>query len=162
MKVLSSLFCIMITFLSACQTSDSNLEIDPITPKNTSTQARVISVVATGTANNYVFNVGISSPDLGCNQYANWWEVITESGKLVYRRVLGHSHVNEQPFVRAGGTININANENVIIRAHMNTTGYGNKAFTGSVKNGFKAVVLKPNFMPQTAQLPPLPSGCAF
>lgn len=105
---------------------------------NTNPMASIISVSSSGNAENYNFNIGISSPDRGCKQYANWWEVITEDGNtLIYRRILGHGHVNEQPFVQSGGAVSITENQVVIVRAHMNTSGYGTTVFRGSVSNGF-------------------------
>ena len=74
-------------------------------------KAYVRSVSASGEANAYRFSVEISSPDLGCEQYADWWEVVDEDGELIYRRVLAHSHVSEQPFTRSGGPIDIDADQ---------------------------------------------------
>ena len=87
--------------------------------------AIVKSVKLSGTSGEYTFSVELESPDTGCNQYANWWEVITPGGKLIYRRVLGHSHVDEQPFTRSGGKVKIDDDQEVIIRAHMHPGGYG-------------------------------------
>ena len=98
----------------------SNTEIDTIDP----IPAIIKAIKVTGNKNAYTFAVTLKSPDTGCKQYANWWEVISLDGKtLYYRRVLGHSHVDEQPFTRSGGTIKITAKTEVIIRAHMHPAG---------------------------------------
>jgi hypothetical protein len=89
--------------------------------------ADVLSVRVTGNPGGYQFGVEITSPDTGCEQYADWWEVISEDGELLYRRILLHSHVNEQPFVRSGGPMEIQANSIVYIRAHMSTAGYAGR-----------------------------------
>jgi hypothetical protein len=81
---------------------------------------------------------------------------------LIYRRILGHSHVNEQPFIRSGGKINIIKNQIVIIRGHMNNTGYGTKAMKGSVSSGFVETTLDTNFAIELEQKEPLPGNCAF
>jgi len=125
-------------------------------------KADVVSVQARGTPGAYQFEVGVRSPDTGCRQYADWWEVVSEDGKLLYRRVLLHSHVGEQPFTRGGGPVPIQADTTVWVRAHMNTSGYGGKAFKGSPKSGFAQAELVPSFAAALATQPPLPDGCAF
>ena len=99
--------------------------------------ADVTAVSVTGNAGDYRFSVTVSSPDTGCDQYADWWEVLGESGDLLYRRVLLHSHVGEQPFSRSGGPVA--ADQVVWVRAHMNPQGYGGVAFKGTVQDGFAA-----------------------
>jgi len=124
--------------------------------------AQVTKVEVSGQDGEYTFNVTISSPDLGCNQYANWWEIIDLDGNLLYRRILGHSHVDEQPFTRSGGPVVISENTEIYIRAHMNTTSYGSKVFRGSVANGFTSTNLDTNFAKDLEEVAPLPSNCAF
>jgi hypothetical protein len=124
--------------------------------------ADVIAVQASGQPGAYQFNVGIRSPDKGCAQYADWWEVVSTDGKLLYRRVLLHSHVDEQPFTRSGGPVPIQADTLVWVRAHMNTGGYGGMAFKGSVKAGFKQAAPDTEFAAGLAKQAPLPEGCDF
>jgi hypothetical protein len=124
--------------------------------------ADVIAVQASGQPGAYQFNVGIRSLDKGCAQYANWWEVVSTDGKLLYRRVLMHSHVDEQPFTRSGGPVPVQPDTLVWVRAHMNTGGYGGAAFKGSVKTGFKQAVLDAGFATGLAKQAPLPDGCDF
>ena len=124
--------------------------------------AYVISVQVSGSEGTYQFSVQVSSPDTGCDQYADWWEVLTEQGELVYRRVLLHSHVGEQPFTRSGGPAAIRAGTVVWVRAHMNTGGYGGHAMKGSVQNGFEPAELSSEFAADLADEPPLPEDCAF
>jgi len=127
-----------------------------------SSYADVISVYPSGDANLYQFNVEIASPDTGCDQYADWWEVLSEDGNLLYRRVLLHSHVSEQPFVRSGGPVPITADAVVYIRAHMNTSGYGGQVLRGSVTNGFEIIEIDSGFAADVETMAPLPDGCAF
>lgn len=124
--------------------------------------ADVNKVTVSGAAENYTFSVTLKSPDTGCDQYANWWEVISPDGDLIYRRILAHSHVNEQPFTRSGGPVGISDGQEVIIRAHMNNTGYGGRAMKGSVAIGFKPIVLDADFAIDLEKAEPLPSDCAF
>jgi hypothetical protein len=124
--------------------------------------ADVISVKASGESGAYRFSVTISSPDTGCDRYADWWEVVSERGDLIYRRVLLHSHVDEQPFERAGGTVEIAPDTPVIIRAHMNTSGYGGQVYRGTVQDSFLPAPSEPGFAAELEDSPPLPEDCAF
>ena len=157
------LFC----SLSACRAKENN-------PEETSTQepgitADVLSVLTGGEAGAYTFTVQVSSPDLGCEQYADWWEVLDEEGNLLFRRILTHSHVDEQPFTRSGGPVPIQPEQKVWVRAHLHTGslgnhtgGYGGGAFFGSVLEGFTEQPLDPDFAPGAAGQKPLPEDCAF
>ena len=124
--------------------------------------ADVIAVQVSGAPGTYRFNVTVQSPDTGCAQYADWWEVVSADGTLLYRRVLAHSHVNEQPFTRSGGPVPIQPDTVVWVRAHLSTSGYGGTAFKGSVKTGFAKAELPAKFATGLENLPPLPEGCAF
>ncbi len=170
MNLISILFSSLL-FLTSCSSDDNKnqeevreQEEEQIQEKNnTNPMASIISVSSSGNTENYTFNVGISSPDTGCKQYANWWEVITEDGNtLIYRRILGHSHVNEQPFVRSGGAVSITENQVVIVRAHMNTSGYGTTVFRGSVSTGFTKDTVTIDFANNLARQQPLPKNCLF
>jgi len=122
--------------------------------------ADVVSVAASGEPGGYRFDVGIESPDRGCDRYADWWEVLDASGNLLHRRVLGHSHVEEQPFVRSGEPVPVQADTAVWVRAHMHPTGYGGTAFKGSVRDGFAAAELEASFAADLAVEPPQPPAC--
>ncbi len=124
--------------------------------------AAVIEVEVQGNAQAYTFLARVESPDTGCDQYADWWEVLTLDGALLYRRVLLHSHVNEQPFTRSGGPVAIDSDQEVYVRAHMNNKGYGIKAMKGSPAAGFKTVELAADFAKDLDKVEPLPKDCDF
>ncbi|WP_159090871.1 hypothetical protein [Aquimarina aquimarini] len=152
--------CLPMLFYSMSCKEDNTIAEGDISEPNF--QAEIISVTVSGDEGNYSFAVGIKSPDKGCEQYADWWEVISDEGALLYRRILAHSHVNEQPFVRSGGPIAINKEQTVYIRVHMNTSGYSDKVFTGNVNQGFKKGTLESTFAVDLQTKEPLPDGCAF
>ena len=124
--------------------------------------ADVIAVKTGGMEGAYSFTVTIKSPDTGCDQYANWWEVLSEDGQLLSRRILFHSHAGEQPFSRSGGPVSISANEKVWVRAHMNNSGYGGQMMTGSVTDGFQKARQLPDLPPALEKAAPQPGACAF
>ena len=139
---------------------DDSLTVTPTTPADSA--ADVIAISATGSETNYLFSVTVSSPDEGCGQYADWWEVLGAEGNLLYRRVLLHSHVSEQPFARSGGPVPIAADQVVWVRAHMHPQGYGGTAFKGTVRDGFQLAALAPDFAAAVADQSPLPEDCDF
>jgi len=123
--------------------------------------ADVVGIEAGGKAMAYSFAVGIASADTGCEQYADWWEVVSLEGDLIYRRVLTHSHVAEQPFVRSGGPVPVGADTVIWVRAHMHPAGYGGRALKGSVAAGFEVASPEAGFAAELAEQEPLPKGCA-
>ena len=141
--------------LVACTNANSE-------PKTQGKFADITNVSVSGLENAYTFNVTISSPDIGCDQYADWWEVVSASGELIYRRILLHSHVNEQPFTRSGGSVDISEEDIIWVRAHMNNTGYGGKTLKGSVKDGFQEMDFPEDLGNNLDQIAPLPDGCNF
>ncbi len=123
--------------------------------------ADVLRVAATGKPGADSFGVTVKSPDRGCDGYANWWEVVSPDGRLLFRRVLMHSHPDEQPFTRPGGPVPISAEETVIVRAHFHPTGYGGAALRGSVAEGFAPWSdAPPGFAAELAREKPLPTEC--
>lgn len=125
-------------------------------------QPNVTHIEISGDPQAYYFDVTVESPDTGCEQYVNWWEVLGAEGNLLYRRILTHSHVDEQPFTRGGGPVGIEAGERVIVRAHLHPLGYGTQALQGNVSNGFESVELAADFRAELADQDPLPENCAF
>ncbi len=142
----------------ACNSSEED--------KNSSTDntvtANITAVAVQGNEANYTFNVTIKSDETGCDQYADWWEVLKADGSLVYRRILAHSHPNDQPFTRSGGPVKITQDETLYIRAHMNKLGYVGDVYSGTVDEGFVKIESLPDFPSSLDKQEPLPTGCAF
>ena len=143
---------------------DTPMEDDTMTedPTPETEQVAVTNVTVSGTEGNYTFSVTLKSPDTGCDQYADWWEVITDDGALIHRRVLLHSHVEEQPFTRSSSPVNVEPDQLVIVRAHLAPIGYGTQAMAGTVSSGFESIELPATFAEELAEQPLLPQSCAF
>ncbi|NEP02071.1 MAG: hypothetical protein F6K58_26130 [Symploca sp. SIO2E9] len=129
--------------------------------------AVVLEVKVSGTPKNYTFNVSLHSPTKGCNQYTDWWEVLSEDGELLYRHVFEKSHVEEQPFESSGKPVKIQSDQEVIVRAHMNNQDDDNnigykamQAWKGTVEKGFKSIRLPENFAASVAKEEPQPRKC--
>jgi len=152
-------FAIIILMMACTMSEDSNSEMMINSDDN---QAAVTAVRCSGQPNNYTLSVTIASPDTGCDQYADWWEVFTPDGVLIYRRILGHSHVNEQPFTRSGGVVDVGPDEFIYVRAHMNNLGYGSLVFSGTLRDDLQPDTLDTSFAMNLANTAPLPDDCAF
>ena len=134
----------------------------PIAQDPDAAGAVVRAVTVSGEPGSYSFAVTVASPDTGCDRYADWWEVVSDDGQLLYRRILLHSHVDEQPFTRSGGPVPVQVSEKIVVRAHMNDRGYGAQALQGSIQDGFESVTLDSALFPELATQPPLPEDCSF
>jgi hypothetical protein len=135
--------------------------------------AHVVAVSASGSDQSYQFSVSVESADIDCTQFANWWEVLGEDGTLLYRRILEHSHTDENgtsdadkpgnTFTRPGGPVAVGADTVVIVRAHMSTGGYNGRAMRGSPSGGFAdAPNITSEFAADVEGDDPQPDGCDF
>ena len=157
------IFVAVLLISESCINSERGMSApETMEPPTTKELAEVRAVQVTGDPGAYRFNVTVKSPDSGCQQYANWWEIIDREGKLKYRRILTHSHVNEQPFTRSGGPVAVSPSDFLYVRAHMNNSGYGTQVYAGSVENGFQVDSLSSDFAEAIASEEPLPEDCAF
>lgn len=124
--------------------------------------ADVVQVEVSRAAEQWVLSVTVRSPDTGCDQYADWWEVLDADGTLRYRRILNHSHVDEQPFTRSGGPVPVGGDDALIVRAHLSPDGYGGAAMSGTASGGFVAADVDADFAASVASDAPQPDGCAY
>ena len=125
--------------------------------------SNVEAVSVTGDPGAYTFAATLRSPDVDCDQYSDWWEVLTPEGTLVYRRILDHSHADEQPFTRDGGPVKVSATDPLIVRGHFHPTGYGGAAMSGSVTKGWVAAPeIGKDFAPGVEKQDPQPKKCLF
>jgi len=78
----------------------------------------------------YRFDVTLRHADSGWDHYADKWQVIGDDDRLLGERILLHPHVNEQPFTRSLGGVEVPADTHrVRIRAHDNVHGYAAREF---------------------------------
>jgi hypothetical protein len=125
--------------------------------------ADVLRAEASGSPGAYRFTVSVRSPDAGCARFASFWEVLRADGSLAYRRVLRHSHVDEQPFTREGGPVPVAADEEIVVRAHLHPDGYGGAMLRGTVAGGLRPWTDAPaGFAPAPAGAPPAEPECAY
>lgn len=139
----------------------------PTVPVEGEPRADVVHVSVTGDPGAYTFGVTIRSDETGCDQYANWWEVLTPEGALVYRRILDHSHTNEQPFTRTGGPVDVPADAEVVARAHLylngdSGAGYAGAVLRGTATNGFVSWEPPQDWALDVEDDAPQPDGCLF
>lgn len=93
----------------------------------TAGEADVVAVdVAKSGDGRYRFDVTVRHADAGWEHYADKWDVVAPDGRVLGTRVLYHPHVDEQPFTRSLGGIDIPEGvTTVIVRAHDSVHGYG-------------------------------------
>ncbi len=162
-------FTMILACFVGCPSSPPATDDDATDPSDDDTGpanevvADVQAVSVTGEPGAYTFAATLLTADIDCDQYADWWEVVTPGGELVYRRILQHSHPDEQPFTRDGGPVTVQAEDEVLVRAHMNTTGYGGAAMRGSVSTGFTIdPEIDGEFAAELASQEPLPTDCLY
>jgi hypothetical protein len=73
------------------------------------------------------FDVTVRHADSGWDHYADGYEVLSEDGEVLAKRVLRHPHVDEQPFTRSLGAEIPTKVKRVRIRAHDSVHGHGGR-----------------------------------
>lgn len=86
----------------------------------------IIAVDASKSGNSWRFDVTLKHADEGWDHYADGWGVYLPDGTELGYRVLAHPHVNEQPFTRSLGGVEIpQGTKSVIIRPRDSVHGLG-------------------------------------
>jgi len=76
------------------------------------------------------FNVTLKHADSGWKHYANYWQVVDMSGKILVERTLYHPHVNEQPFTRSSSPVLLSRHiKQVLVKAGDNVDGLNSQAY---------------------------------
>lgn len=92
----------------------------------------------------WTFHVTVLHPDIGWEDYADGWDVITPGGTVLkpdpsspFTRLLLHPHENEQPFTRSQSGIVIPPDvTQVRVRAHDLVDGFGGKEVQVNLTTG--------------------------
>jgi hypothetical protein len=93
--------------------------------------ADVLFVEATREAGDmWTFAVTVRHADRDPDHWADWWRVRTSNGRELGRRVLLHSHPDEQPFTRDGPVRIPPGVRIVVVEAHDTVHGLGGAAVT--------------------------------
>lgn len=97
--------------------------------------ATIEAAEARASGDAWSFSVTLRHGDTGWDDYADGWRVVLADGTVLGTRVLYHPHVEEQPFTRALGGVEIPAGtEQVFIEARTNTHGWGKARLAVSLK----------------------------
>jgi hypothetical protein len=106
---------------AACTDADGGV----VTTVPTEGCADVVSaeIVASGDA--FVVSATVRSADTGWDRYADAWEVRSSDGDVLGTRILAHPHVDEQPFTRSLGDVEIPVEiASVEVAARDSVVGY--------------------------------------
>ena len=96
----------------------------------------VQAVSASQSGDTWGFSVTLAHPDTGWDHYADGWEILDAEGNRLGLRVLGHPHVNEQPFTRSLSGIEIPAGTaRVFVRTRCIVDGWSEALFEVSLEN---------------------------
>ena len=88
--------------------------------------ADVVGARATKTGVSWRFDVTVRHSDAGWDHYADAWRVVGADGTVYGIRTLYHPHVEEQPFTRSLGGVQIPAGVgSVTIEARDSVHGWG-------------------------------------
>lgn len=94
-------------------------------------KAHVLFVEATQEAGDvWTFSVTVKHDDKGPKHWADWWRVRTPEGRELGRRVLLHSHEDEQPFTRDERIRIPPGIRSVVVEAHDKVHGLGGATVT--------------------------------
>jgi hypothetical protein len=87
--------------------------------------AEVVDVTLRPDGSGWRVDVTIRHGDTGWDDYADGWRVETPDGDVLGTRVLHHPHVEEQPFTRSLGAVDIPPDvARVVVRTRTNVTGW--------------------------------------
>ena len=98
-------------------------------------EVQIVKATAEKQRSSWVFNVTLKHGDTGWDHYADAWRVVTEDGKELGTRTLYHPHVDEQPFTRSLGDVQIPAGINVVyIEAHDKVHGWSKQRYKVKIR----------------------------
>ncbi len=134
--------------------------------------AVVLAVEATPKASGqYNLSVTIQSPDQNCTRHADWWEVLSEEGKLLGRNIINTPHEFERPFTTEK-TMTLDPTQTIIIRAHFSDDldgeyyngidKYTTQAMRGNLNkpDSFESIRLPARFASGVEDEAEQPQGC--
>ena len=122
----------VISALTSCATSPSQQETTPSQEKHGNADVIFVNVIE-NREGSWTFQVTVSHPDTGWDDYADGWDVVLSDETVVkpdtsakFTRTLLHPHVDEQPFTRSQSDIIIPIEVSTVrVRAHDIIDGYG-------------------------------------
>lgn len=102
---------------------ETALAVDPVVEAVRATRA--------SDAGTWRFEVTLRHPDTGWSHYADGWEILAPDGTRLGFRELAHPHVEEQPFTRSLGAVQVPAGlTHVQVRARCSRDGWAGAAVT--------------------------------
>jgi len=70
-------------------------------------------------------NTTLRHADTGWSHYADAWRIVDKKGNVIGKRILYHPHVDEQPFTRSLGNVQIPKGVTVVfVEAHDKESGW--------------------------------------
>jgi hypothetical protein len=90
--------------------------------------AEVVEVALRSDGPGWRVDVTLRHGDTGWDDYADGWRIETPAGEVLGTRVLHHPHVEEQPFTRSLGGVEIGPEvTEIVVRTRTNVTGWADE-----------------------------------
>lgn len=88
-------------------------------------EATVVKVRFEQRGDTWSVHTTLRHADTGWSHYADAWRIVDEKGNLIGERTLYHPHVDEQPFTRSLGNVQIPKGTTVVfVEAHDKESGW--------------------------------------
>ena len=106
MTIRRGLFAVL-AFVALVAAACTGAEADTTTTVSGDGCADVVGARVEPSGDGFAVAATIRSADTGWDRYADAWEVRSPDGEVLGTRVLAHPHVDEQPFTRSLGDVEI-------------------------------------------------------
>lgn len=125
---LAAVALVAVLAMSSCASSGAEEQVTSTSAVTTSIAtgcADVVAATINSSGDTYNVSATLLSADTGWDKYADAWEVRALDGTVLGTRILAHPHVDEQPFTRTLGDVEIpDGMKNVEIVARDSVAGF--------------------------------------
>ncbi len=111
-----ALFVALLLLVASCGGGGDEGSAEPVASNDMCADVTKVEIAAES-GGTYRFDVTVRSEETGWDKYADAWEVRGPNGSVLGTRILAHPHVDEQPFTRSLGQVEIPAGVTEVVVA---------------------------------------------